>query len=113
MPRLFSLWIVQSWHPFRSRTCKKCNQPIQAQSHAITCNLLGEKLASDYSLPPVIQLDPLHPHAESRLIEAQLCSILMRGQPREVVTTQLEALGGHLCRSLEAVYGPLNRDTYN
>ncbi len=77
-------------------------QPIQAQSHAITCTLLGEELASDYSLPPVMQLDPSHPNAENRMIKAQLRSVLMRGQPRD----------GHLCRSLEAVYGPLNSATY-
>lgn len=110
--RLFSLWIIQSWRNFKTRTCRKCSQIIESQTHVLLCTQLALVLDSDRLLPPHLPLDPPQPRSASLVVEERIRSIVLKQQPRDSAISQLEVLGQHLCTALETVYGPRTQFTY-
>lgn len=111
--RLLLLWIVDSWRPWKTRFCLKCRSHDTSLGHVIECTGLQNALDRDFLLPFPPAHDPPVPRTSRLVVEERIRAIATKRQPNALAGVQLVALCQHMCHSLEAVFGPLNRDTYN
>ena len=81
--------------------------------HVIEYTGLQNALDRDFLLPFPPDHDPPVLRTSRLVVEERIRVIATKMQPNALAGVQLVALCQHMCHSLEAVFGPLNRDTYN